>query len=116
MPNPVPAAAEGLPISRRKALGLMAAVSIPPTAAVAVAAAQPLVGPTPLQQLLDRHAAALAADTAAWDLCSELDSLPEMESLQLPKVQLAESVMAVMTPGTNFGDRAMPTPKTRFTR
>jgi hypothetical protein len=41
------------PISRRTALGLMAAVSVPPTAAVAVAAAKPAPEAFDLQHWLD---------------------------------------------------------------
>lgn len=77
MPNPVQAAAEGLPaISRRKALGLMVAVSVPPTAAVAVAAVQPAEAPFDLQHWLDTagsnavityHAARLAEAMQARD-------------------------------------------------
>jgi hypothetical protein len=77
MPNPVQAAAEGLPIlTRRKALGLLAAASIPPTAAVAVAAAQPIEEAFDLQRWLDTaeptaviryHAARLAEAMAAAD-------------------------------------------------
>lgn len=43
-------------ISRRKALGLLAAVSLPPTAVVSVTAATPLAPATSLDQLIADHA------------------------------------------------------------
>lgn len=78
------------PISRRNALGLMAAVSVPPTAAVAVAAAHSGDVPNALQELLDGHAAALAADNAAWDALADLDGLPELESRPRLRVEVAK--------------------------
>lgn len=75
-------------ISRRNALGLMAAVSFPPTAAVAVAAAHPGDVPNALRELLDGHAAALAADNAAWDALADIEDEPEMKNRSLPKVPI----------------------------
>jgi hypothetical protein len=43
-------------ISRRKALGLLAAVSLPPTAVVGASAAAPIVEATPLELLITAHA------------------------------------------------------------
>jgi hypothetical protein len=62
MPNPVPAAAEGLPkITRRNALGLMGALALP-SASIAdqVLTSPAIIVPTP-EELIEFHLRAMAA-------------------------------------------------------
>ncbi|WP_275790471.1 hypothetical protein [Pararhizobium gei] len=76
------------PISRRKTLGLIAAVSLPPFAVVGVAPSVAGDGSmTALRDLMERHKAAAVADDAAWNALADIEGSAAMEACPSVRVQ-----------------------------
>lgn len=90
MPNAsVQAAAEGLPkITRRSALGAALAVMATPSSALSKASPS-----SPLLDLFERHAAALAADDAAWTAMGDLEYSPQMNARPRLEVECGRTLV-----------------------
>ncbi|MBD8555528.1 hypothetical protein IFT84_13530 [Rhizobium sp. CFBP 8762] len=81
-------------MSRRKALGLMAVVSVAPTTVVGGVLASPVFTTSHLQTLFDKHSEAWRADCNAWDALAVFADDPALSDTWIEHVEVATLVGA----------------------